>query len=215
MKRKKRIAAISLAATCALAGAAAGISQSTAATKSKTAASQGIRHSASGFPGGPHGGFGGPGGPGSRAVHEVEQVLNKAGTAYISQTVDNGEITAVDASAGTITLKEGTSTVTYATPTITIPSGATVTLDGASSSLEKLKTATTPRSPPPRKARPCSRQTPRSRRETAATATGARRRAWRADRLPRAKAERRTRLQTGSRRPCATTRASARAQARR
>ena len=139
MKSKKRIAAISLAATCALAGAAAGISQSTAATKSNTTTRKGIRHSAAGFPGGPRGGFGGPGGPGPRAVHEVEQILNKAGTAYISQTVDNGEVTAVDASAGTITLKEGTSTVTYATPTITIPSGASVTLDGASSSLEKLK----------------------------------------------------------------------------
>ncbi len=69
----------------------------------------------------------------------MEAVLNKAGTAYIDQTVDDGEVTAVDTSAGTITLKEGTSTVTYGTPTITIPSGATVTLDGSSSSLEKLK----------------------------------------------------------------------------
>jgi hypothetical protein len=133
MKSRKRVAAVSLAATCALAGAAAGISQSSA-TKTKTA-SRTTRHSTAGFPGGdPHGG-----GPGGRAVHEVEEVLNKAGTAYISQTVDNGEITAVDASAGKITLKEGTSTVTYATPTLDIPSGATVTLDGASSSLEKLK----------------------------------------------------------------------------
>ena len=139
MKSKKKLAAVSLAATCALAGAAAGISQSTAATKSKAGAKQSLRHAAAGFPGGPHGGMGGFGGPGGRAVHEVEEVLNKAGTAYISQTVDNGEITAVDASAGTITLKEGTSTVTYATPTITIPSGATVMLDGASSSLDKLK----------------------------------------------------------------------------
>ena len=69
----------------------------------------------------------------------MEVVLNKAGTAYITQTEDHGTITAVDAGGGTITLKEGTSTVTYATPTITIPSGATVQLDGASSSLEKLK----------------------------------------------------------------------------
>ena len=78
------------------------------------------------------------GGPGDE-VHAVEVVLNKAGTAYISETRDNGTITAVDAGGGKITLKEGTSSVTYATPTITIPSGASVKLDGASSSLEKLK----------------------------------------------------------------------------
>ena len=136
MRSNKRVAAVSLAATCALAGAAAGISTSSAAKSKPTAKT--IRHSAAGgMPGGPHGGPG-PGG-GDRAVHAVEEVLNKAGTAFISQTVDSGEITAVDASAGTITLKEGTSTVTYATPTIDIPSGATVTLDGSSSSLEKLK----------------------------------------------------------------------------
>ncbi len=134
MKSRKRIAAISLAATCALAGAAAGISQSSAAkTKSTTTTGHALRHAPmAGIPG-----FGR--GPDGGAVHAVEEVLNKAGTAYISQTVDNGEITAVDASAGTITLKEGTSSVTYGTPTIDVPSGATVTLDGSSSSLDKLK----------------------------------------------------------------------------
>ena len=72
------------------------------------------------------------------AVHSVEAVLNKAGTAYITQTEDNGSLTSVDATAGTITIKEGTSTVTYGTPTLTIPSGATVLLDGKTSSLGKL-----------------------------------------------------------------------------
>ena len=72
------------------------------------------------------------------AVHSTEVVLNKAGTAYITETEDWGTVTAVDSSAGTITVKEGTSSVTYATPTITIPSGATVTLDGKTSSLEKI-----------------------------------------------------------------------------
>jgi hypothetical protein len=131
MKSRKRVAAVSLAATCALAGAAAGITQSSAA-KTKAPTRSALRHGPAGMPGFGHG-------PGGGAVHAVEEVLNKAGTAYISETVDNGEVTAVDASAGTITLKEGTSTVTYGTPTITIPSGATVTLDGSSSSLEKLK----------------------------------------------------------------------------
>jgi hypothetical protein len=134
MKRRKRVAAVSLAALSAVAGAAAGITQSSAtSTKTAKSSAKTVRHGTAGFPGGPQGG------PGGRAVHEVEEVLNKAGTAYISQTVDNGEVTAVDSSARTITLEEGTSTVTYATPTIDIPSGATVTLDGASSSLEALK----------------------------------------------------------------------------
>ncbi len=132
MKSNKWVAAVSLAATCALAGAAAGISQSSATnTKSTAKATHGLlRHGAAGVPGFGHGGG---------AVHAVEEVLDKAGTAYISQTVDDGEITAVDSSAGTVTLKEGTSSVTYGTPTITIPSGATVTLDGESSSLGKLE----------------------------------------------------------------------------
>jgi len=137
MKSKKRLGVASLAAACALAGAAAGISESSASSTKTTRKT--VRHSAAGFPGpGGPGPGGGPGGGG--AVHAVEQVLNKAGTAYISQTVDSGEITALDASEGKITLKEGTPKVTYATPTIDVPSGATVTLDGSSSSLEKLKT---------------------------------------------------------------------------
>ena len=51
-----------------------------------------------------HAGHPGPGGE----VHAVEVVLNKAGTDYITVTEDNGTITAVDTSAGKITLKEGT-----------------------------------------------------------------------------------------------------------
>jgi hypothetical protein len=135
MHRRKRIATIGIAAVCALAGAAAGIAQSSAAGKSANATTK--RHAThAGFAGGP----GGPGGPGGHgmAVHSVEVVLNKAGTAYITDTEDSGTVTAVDASAGTLTIKEGTSSVTYGTPTITIPSGATVTLDGKTSSLDKL-----------------------------------------------------------------------------
>ena len=135
MQRGKRLAAVAAAGTCVLAGAAAGISQSTASSSSKSSPKAGQAAAAAGPHGFGHFGHGGPGGE----VHAVEVVLNKAGTAYITQTDDNGTITAVDAGAGKITLKEGTSSVTYATPTITIPSGATVMLDGATSSLEKLK----------------------------------------------------------------------------
>jgi Cu/Ag efflux protein CusF len=139
MQKATKVAVLAAASACALGGAAAGISQSAASSSSgssnaKPASPGRWAHAAGAFaPGAGHGpGFG-------DEVHAVEVVLNKAGTAYITVTRDNGTITEVDAAAGKITLKEGTSSVTYATPTISIPSGATVTLDGASSSLEKLK----------------------------------------------------------------------------
>ena len=144
MQRKKRLVALLAAAVCALAGTAAGISQSSAAKSSakarhSTQSAAGGGMGAGGGPpngGGPGGGRG-PGGPGG-AVHSVEAVLNKAGTAYISETTDSGTVTAVDTTAATVTIEEGNRSVTYGKPTITIPSDATVTLDGKSSSLSKL-----------------------------------------------------------------------------
>lgn len=138
MRKRKRAGVIALASICALAGAAAGISQSVAA-KSPTKARPAFRHGANAPGGGMGGPGGGPGGgAGGGAVHSVSEELNKAGTAYISVTTDSGTVTAVDSSEGTLTLKEGTSSVTYATPTLTIPSDATVTLDGKTSALSDL-----------------------------------------------------------------------------
>lgn len=136
MQNRKKVAILA-ASACALIGAAAGISQSAADSKSSSSKPTKAARAARGAVmfGFAHAGHPGPG----AEVHAVEVVLNKAGTDYITVTEDNGTITAVDASAGKITLKEGTDKVTYATPTITIPSGATVLLDGASSSLDKLK----------------------------------------------------------------------------
>ena len=137
MQGHKRIGSIGAAAACVLAGGAMGISQSTAATKSSASTTKMSNTRA--LPKGARPNFGGqPGGPGGGSVHSVSEVLDKAGTAYISQTTDSGTITSVDATADTITLKEGTSTVTYATPTITVASGADVTLDGTTSSLSAL-----------------------------------------------------------------------------
>ena len=139
MQKGRKVAVLVAASACALGGAAAGISQSAASSSSNGSTAKpstpghrahGTREFGPAQGGGP--GFGGE-------VHAVEVVLNKAGTAYITVTRENGTITAVDATGGKITLKEGTSSVTYATPTISIPSGSTVTLDGASSSLERLK----------------------------------------------------------------------------
>jgi hypothetical protein len=129
---KRKLTAIAAAALCATAGAAAGISTSSAAKTSSKAKTRQAANAPDGMPGR------GPGGHGF-AVHATEVVLNKAGTAFVTETDDRGTITAVDASGGTITLKEGTEKLTYATPTITIPSGATVLLDGKTSSLEALK----------------------------------------------------------------------------
>jgi hypothetical protein len=137
MQGHKRIGSIGAAAACVLAGGAIGISQSAAATKSSAHVTK--KSDTRTLPKGGHPNFGAQfGGPGGGSVHSVSEVLDKAGTAYISQTTDSGTITSVDATADTITVKEGTSTVTYATPTITLASGADVTLDGSTSSLSAL-----------------------------------------------------------------------------
>lgn len=137
MQGHKRIGSIAAAAACVLAGGAIGISQSAAATKSSARSTKTSNTRV--LPKGARPNFAAQiGGPGGGAVHSVSEVLDKAGSAYISQTTDSGTITSVDATADTITLKEGTSKVSYATPTITIASGADVTLDGSTSSLSAL-----------------------------------------------------------------------------
>jgi Cu/Ag efflux protein CusF len=136
---RKLILICGVAAVCALTAVATAI----AASSSKSHASS-HRHAAvtrkgtqSGGPeGGPPGGGGFGGGPG--AVHSESVVLDKAGTAYITVTSDSGTVKSVEASAGKLTIVEGTKSVTYKTLTLTIPSEAKVTLDGETSSLEKL-----------------------------------------------------------------------------
>jgi hypothetical protein len=137
MKSRKRLVALMAAAVCALAGTAAGISQSSAAKQSTTQGNS-TQGAPTGEMGRPPGGGHGPGGPGGE-VHAVEVVLNKAGTAFISETTDSGTIKELDSSGGSITITEGTKSLTYGTPTITIPSGATVMLDGKTSTLSALK----------------------------------------------------------------------------
>src|SRR5581483_3029459 len=103
MQAPTKLAVVAAAGTCALAGAAAGISQSAASSSPGRSSSKAVKAASNaGPPPGGHPGHGMHGGE----VHAVEVVLNKAGTAYIDETEDNGTITAVDASAGTITLKE-------------------------------------------------------------------------------------------------------------
>jgi hypothetical protein len=109
---------------------AAGIG-ATALAKSKSSHK---RHSANTAaparqPGGPHGG---------PAVHADEVVLNKAGTAFITETEDSGTVTSV--SGDQLTIKEAADNVTYKTVTLTIPADATVNRNGAKAALSDLKT---------------------------------------------------------------------------
>lgn len=125
------------AVTGAVALAAVATALAAGGSKSKSAATHTTRHATAGGigggPGGPPGPGGGPGG-----VHSESVVLNKKGDGFITVTSDSGKIKSVDAGAGSIEVTEEANSVTYKTVTLTIPSGATVTLDGKSSSLEAL-----------------------------------------------------------------------------
>ncbi|HEV3048633.1 MAG TPA: hypothetical protein VGY13_14860 [Solirubrobacteraceae bacterium] len=134
MHRKLKLTFV-LASACALAGLTAALADGASSHHSvrKTGEAPAAGMPPGGGPGGA-GGFGGPGG----AVHSVSVVPNKAGDGFVTVTSDRGTIKSVDAGASTITLVEGTKSATYQTPTITIPSGASVTLDGKSSSLGAL-----------------------------------------------------------------------------
>jgi hypothetical protein len=125
--RPNRRSAVSVAACVAL-GAAGGIAGSAASTRhSSTTARQST-------------GFGwrfDRHGPGGRPVHAEEVVLDRAGTAFITQTEDNGTVKSVSGSDLTIT--EAANGVTYKDVTVTIPSGATIVRNGATASLSDLK----------------------------------------------------------------------------
>jgi len=134
---RRLILVAAVAAMCALAAVATALAAG--GSKAKSSAKHATRHatvSASGEGGGP------PGPPGPHgnggAVHSESVQLNKKGDGFITVTTDNGKIKSVDAGAGTIEVTEEANSVTYKTVTLTIASGSTVTLDGASSSLEKL-----------------------------------------------------------------------------
>ena len=116
-----------IAALCATVGVAGGIASGTAATSKhkSNAHSQGARH------GGPRGGMHG------FEVHADAVILNKAGTAFITATEDNGTVDSV--SGDQLAVKESARSVTYKTVTLTIPSGATIIRNGATATLSDLK----------------------------------------------------------------------------
>lgn len=151
-----RVGAVS--GVCALAGAGAGIAGSAAApgtgtgsTKPATGAAgpgagkghvTGPRGAVHRGPHGPgHGGLrgAGHGGPRGRVAHAEIVVLNRAGTAYITQTLDNGIVKSV--SGDEIVVTEGTKAVPYKDVTVTIPQDATVVRNRKTAKLSDLKAA--------------------------------------------------------------------------
>lgn len=133
--RRKTAVICGLTVICALTAVTAALASSGSGHRSRPALRMSTQAAGEGAP--PGGGWAaGPGGP--HAVHSESVVLDKAGTGYITVTQDDGTLKSVDASQGTLTISEGTEKVPYKTVTLTIGSGATVTLDGKTSSLEKL-----------------------------------------------------------------------------
>jgi hypothetical protein len=78
----------------------------------------------------------GPFGHGGPSVHEESVQLNKAGTAFITVTSDQGTVKSV--SGGTLTIHEGTTKVAYKDVAITVASSATIMLDGKTVALSGL-----------------------------------------------------------------------------
>jgi hypothetical protein len=133
MRRRNWAGMIAVATTCAIVGAASGIATSgaataTPATTAKAKAAKSSSTSANPGRGGHEHGF---------SVHSVSEQLNKAGTAFITVTRDEGTVTAV--SGNDITLHEGTTTVAYKDVTVTVASGATVTRNDATAALTDIK----------------------------------------------------------------------------
>jgi hypothetical protein len=135
MGRRKWIGVLAVATTCALVGAAGGIASSGAASKASSSTASSTSKKDGGGPGGP-GGFGG-----GFAIHSESVQLNKAGTAFITVTRDQGTVTAV--SGSDISLTEGTKTVTYKTVTVTVADGATVTRNDETAALTDIKVGDT------------------------------------------------------------------------
>lgn len=114
---------IAVAAACTAAGVAAGIAGAAAAPASHSQAA--ARHPAALPP--PRPGFRERGGlrPGDGpVVHETAVILNRAGTHFITATVDTGTVAGV--TGDQLQIAEAVGKVNYKTVTLTISAGATV-----------------------------------------------------------------------------------------
>lgn len=120
-------------AVCALAGAGAGLAGSAAAptkSSSKSAARPAHPRMFGMMRGGPEHMLG-------RVAHAEATVLNKAGTAWITQTLDQGVVKSV--SGNDVTITEGTTKVPYKDVTVTVPADATVVRNGKKAAVGDLK----------------------------------------------------------------------------
>lgn len=135
----------SVAGATALVGAVAGIAGAAASpgtSSSKAPAAPPHARPAwrqFGPPGGPVGP--GPAGLGrggiGPAVHEQAVVLNKAGTGFITATLDQGTVESVNGDQ--LAVKEAVRKVTYKTVTLTIPANASVYRNFAKSTLSSMR----------------------------------------------------------------------------
>ncbi len=123
--------AVSVTAACAALGTVGGLAGAAAAPSSHHTSTRHARPTATGStqPGAPR--FGGP------AVHEDAVILDKAGSGFITATIDNGSVGSV--SGDTLSVKEGIGTVMYKTVALTIPAGATIMRNFKTASLSDLK----------------------------------------------------------------------------
>jgi hypothetical protein len=118
---------------CAAVGAAGGIAGSAAAPGSKRAKTSTTSKAPSGAPGRPYWRHG----PGGRAVHAEAVVLNKAGTAFVTVTEDNGKVKSV--SGRDVTIAEAIGSVTYKDVTISLPADAKIVRNGKTATNDDLK----------------------------------------------------------------------------
>ncbi|MDQ6744624.1 MAG: hypothetical protein M3Z27_01170 [Actinomycetota bacterium] len=132
MNRPTTLRALTTAVACGAVGVAAGIAGAAAAPTHHGSTVR--RNAAASLTAPPH--MRPPGG--GPAVHEDAVVLDKAGTGFITATIDNGVVKSL--SGDSLTITEGFGNVTYKTVTLTIPTNATVIRNFNKATLSDLKT---------------------------------------------------------------------------
>ena len=144
MQRKPHLKqVIAVGATCAVAGAGAGIAGSMAAPKSKQSSSAQGTTGATGSKGmrGKRGrGFHPPGGHlrrGGFPIHSEMVVPKRSGSGFTTVTTDAGKLKSVD--GNTLTVTEGTDTEVYKTVDIDVGGSAKVHRNGKTAKVSDLK----------------------------------------------------------------------------
>jgi hypothetical protein len=140
MKRSTIARTAAIGATCALAGAAAGIAGTSAATPSATKHPELRRWLKFAPDGRPGVAMAIPGDMAGPPVHSDTVIPNDKG-GFDTLTMDRGAFASL--SGQDLTITEGTKTATYKTVTLTIPSDATVRRNGADARLSDIRAGDT------------------------------------------------------------------------